>query len=206
MRINEARSLRSSWRAPIVEAMTADPAGCRRLPPLFPLVVCAALAGLPTSAAQGTPALPSDVRDVIREHYLSPDRETRYIDGTIDLNADGQAEFLVYVAGGSACRTGGCPTLVFTHLASGFRLLSTIALSHPPVSVTSEISKGWRNLIVRVADSDGRARDVELKFDGQSYPGDPTVSSGRVKTARSQGRIVLNAFPFERMKPFGTER
>jgi hypothetical protein len=87
---------------------------------VLPLVVCAALAGLPTSAAQGTAALPSDVRDVIRGHYLSPDRETRYIDGTIDLNADGQAEFLVYVAGGSACRTGGCPTLVFTHLASGF--------------------------------------------------------------------------------------
>lgn len=190
--------------------MTAAPAGARRLPcPVFALAACVALVGLPALAAQGTRRLPSDVRDVIRERYLSADRETRYIGGTIDLNADGQAEFLVYVAGGSACSAGGCPTLVFTHLASGFRLLSTIAPSHPPVAVTSEISKGWRNLIVRVTDRDGRARDVELKFDGQSYPSNPTVSSGRVKDTRSQGRVVLDAFPFERMKPFpgfGQER
>lgn len=190
----------------IVEAMTVDSAAVRRLPsPVLALVAGLALAGLATLAAQGTHVLPSDVRDVIREQYLSPDRETRYLDAAVDLNADGQAEYLVHVAGGSACGTGGCPTLVFTHLASGFRLLSTIAPSHPPVGVTSSISKGWRNLIVRVADRDGRARDVELKFDGQSYPANPTVPSGRVKDTRNRGRVIINAFPFERMKLFGAE-
>ena len=192
---------------PIVEAMTVDSAGVRPLPPsVLALVIGLTLAGLPMLAAQGTPVLPSDIRDVIREQYLSADRETRYLDAAVDLNADGQAEYLVYVAGGSACGTGGCPTLVFTHLASGFRLLSTIAPSHPPVGVTSDISRGWRNLIVRVTDRDGGARGVELKFDGQSYPGNPTVPGGRVKDTKNQGRVVINAFPFERMKPFGPER
>jgi hypothetical protein len=146
--------------------------------------------------------LPSDVRDLIREHYLSPQRETRYLDAAIDLDADGQVEYLVHVAGGSACSTGGCPTLVFTHLASGFRLLSVIDNSAPPIRVSSAISKGWRNLIVRVSDEKAGARDVELEFDGRSYPANPLVSGGRVKTANTAGQVLIKAFAFEQMKPF----
>jgi len=166
------------------------------------MVVCVVLAGLPMFAANSTSVLPSDIRDVIREHYLSPDRETRYLDAAIDLDADGQLEYLVHVAGGSACSTGGCPTLVFTHLASGFRLLSTIDNSLPPIRVSADASKGWLNLIVRVVDENAGARDVELKFDGRSYPADPTVANARVKAAKNRGRLVINAFAFDGMKPF----
>lgn len=185
--------------------MVTDSARVRRLPsPAWAFVVSLTLAAWPAVAEQmqGTQVLPSDIRDVIREQYLSPDRETRYLDAAVDLNADGQAEYLVYVSGGRACNTSGCPTLVFTHLASGFRLLSAIGPSLPPVGVTSTLSKGWRTLIVRAADRDGRPKSVELKFDGQTYPADPTGSSGRVKDTRDQGRIVINALPFERMKLF----
>jgi hypothetical protein len=157
---------------------------------------------MPTFAATSTSVLPSDVRDVIREQYLSTDRETRYLDAAIDLDGDGQTEVLVHVVGDAACAPGGCATLVFTHLASGYRLLSTIALSHPPISVSTENSNGWLNLIVRVTGDGGEARDVELKFDGRSYPADPTVRDRRVKTAKGQGRRLINAFAFDRMKLF----
>jgi hypothetical protein len=188
---------------PIEELMIADSARSRRFPrPLIACLVCITGAALPILAAPSTSVLPSDVRDVIREHYLSPDRETRYLDAAIDLDGDGQVEFLVHVAGGSACGASGCPTLVFTHLASGFRLLSTIDNSAPPIRASWEISKGWRNLIVRVADGGAPARDVELKFDGRSYPANPLVSSGRVKNPSGGGHVLINAFAFEQMKVF----
>jgi hypothetical protein len=166
------------------------------------MAVCVALTGLPMLAAPGTSVLPSDVRDVIREHYLSSERETRYLDAAIDLDADGQVEFLVHIAGGSACSTSGCPTLVFTHLASGFRLLSTIDNSAPPIRVLSAISKGWGNLSVRVSDGRGDVRDVDLKFDGRSYPGNAAVSGDGVKKARNPGRVLIDAVAFEQMKLF----
>lgn len=183
--------------------MTVDPAAARRFRRrLVPMAACVALAGLPMFAATGNSVLPSDIRDVIRDNYVSPDHETRYLDAAVDLDGDGQLEYLVHVAGGTACSAEGCPTLVFTHLASGFRLLSTIDNSAPPIRVSTDASKGWLNLIVRVVDANAGGRDVELKFDGRSYPADPTVSNKTVKAARNRGRLVINSFAFEGMKPF----
>lgn len=180
--------------------MFPDAAGLRLLRSLFLLTIGVPLAGPPPAAAQGTGALPSDVRDVIRERYVSAARETRYLEAAVDLDADGQVEFLVHLAGGN-CADAGCPTLVFTHLASGYRLLSTIAGADAPIRVSPDKSSGWQNLIVRVAGG-AAARDVELKFDGRGYPDDATVSSGRAKTTKRSGRTVIAALPFERMKLF----
>src|SRR5262245_41134209 len=183
--------------------MPTDRAGSCRFPRLlFPMALGVALACFPLLAAPGTSVLPSDVRDVIRERFLSPERETRYLDGAIDLDGDGQAEVVVYVAGGNACEDEGCPTLVFTHLASGYRLHSTIAGTRPPIGVSMDLSNGWRNLIVRIADPEADMRDLEIKFDGRTYPASPTVPKGRVKTPRAPDRVLINDLPFERMKLF----
>ena len=169
------------------------------------VVSCLVVSGWTTFAAQSAAKLPSDVRDVIGERYLSADGDTRYLDGAVDLDADGQAEVIVHVASASACGAGGCPTLVFTHLASGYRLHSVITVSNLPIRVSSSVSKGWRNLIVR-AGGGAPAQDVELSFDGRTYPGNPTVSGRGVKTLKDGGgRVVINAVrSFEQMKPFPT--
>ena len=71
-------------------------------------------------AAQSS-ALPPDVQRAIAKTYVSTNWETRYLDGTVDLNGDGKSEIVVHVVGGGACGTGGCPTLVFTPTASGYQ-------------------------------------------------------------------------------------
>ena len=42
------------------------------------------------AAAQSNAALPADIQAAIRKDYVMPDAETRYLDGSIDLNADGK--------------------------------------------------------------------------------------------------------------------
>ena len=156
------------------------------------------------AAAQSNAALPADIQAAIRKDYVMPDAETRYLDGSIDLNADGKDEVIVHIVGGGACGTGGCPTLVFTPAGSGYRLVSTITVTNAPIRASSASSQGWRNLIVSVRGGGARSHDAELAFDGKSYPANPTVSSPHVKTATApSGDVIIKGFTsFQEAKPF----
>jgi uncharacterized protein len=156
------------------------------------------------AAAQSNAALPADIQAAIRKAYVMPDAETRYLDGSIDLNADGKNEVIVHIVGGGACGTGGCPTLVFTPAGSGYRLVSTITVTNAPIRASPESSQGWRNLIVSVRGGGAGSHDAELAFDGKSYPANPTVASPRVKTATgTSGDVIIKAFSsFQEAKPF----
>ncbi|MEO6025243.1 MAG: lysozyme inhibitor LprI family protein [Candidatus Binatia bacterium] len=145
---------------------------------------------VPCRASYGR--LPSDVQTVIHEEYGAPDAAIRYRAGAVDLDDDGRDELLVHVVGSMACGSGGCPTLVFTPAGSRYRLVSTIAVTRTPIGVSTTTTEGWRNLIVRVSGGGTRARDVELLFDGTSYPANPTVPGTRVKTTSGQhARVVI---------------
>jgi uncharacterized protein len=147
--------------------------------------------------------LPADIQNVIRRQYVSAEADTRYLDGSVDLNADGKLEILVHIVGGAACGTGGCPTLVFTPDGSGYRLVSTISVTKPPIRVSTARAAGWRNLIVHVSGGGAKSSDVELTFNGESYPENPTVLGPRVKRTTSAGsQIVIKDFSsFEDAKP-----
>lgn len=144
--------------------------------------------------AQSAPALPSDIDTAIRGQYASPDAETRYLDGSIDLNGDGRPEVIVHVVGPMACGTGGCPTLVFTPTADGYRLVSTISVSRPPIGASKAVAHGWRNLVVHVAGGGARGHDAELRFDGTSYPRNPTVAGSGVTPASAGADLVIQPF------------
>ncbi len=137
--------------------------------------------------------LPSEVQAVLRKQFASPDAETRYLDGTVDLNADGKPELLVHVVGPMVCGSGGCPTMVFTRVGGGYRLVSSLSVTRTPVRVASARTQGWRNLIVRVGGGGAMAGDVELAFDGKSYPRNPTVAGPRVKATNGEGAETVIA-------------
>jgi uncharacterized protein len=141
-------------------------------------------------------SLPEDIQSQIRDEYGSTSGETRYLDGAVDLDGDAKPEILVYVVSPEYCGTGGCPTLVFAPDGSGHRLVSTIGLTRPPIRVSDGRTRGWRNLIVHVGGGGARADDVELSFDGKSYPGNPTVPGAHVKRGAGAGAtVVIEDFP-----------
>ena len=133
------------------------------------------------SAAPPASALPPEIAQVLSHRYTAPGATARYLDAEFDLNDDGRPEVIVHVVGPIACGTGGCPTLVFTPRGSGYRLVSAISVSRPPIRVSSASANGWLNLIVHSGGGGASARDVELLFDGKRYPANPSVNGPRVR-------------------------
>ena len=121
--------------------------------------------------------------------------EMRYFDAPTDLNGDGQAEIVVYAYGPMLCGTGGCDTVVFTPDASGYRVVTSISVSRPPIQVSSRSTNGWRNLLVHVSGGGiVEDHDAELEFDGTTYPSNPTVPPAEPATDTEGAQVLIPEF------------
>jgi hypothetical protein len=120
--------------------------------------------------------------------------EAHYFDAVADLNGDGTPEAIAYVAGPMVCGTGGCPVLVFATAADGYRLVSRVSVVQPPVSLAPRSSQGWRNLVVGVGGGGMAAGNAELKFDGTSYPANPTVPPAEPVADLAGSEVLIAEF------------
>ena len=139
---------------------------------LLAVLTVAACGSMDTTAELGS----TGVEPELRALYGEFGGEVRYFDGAADLNGDGRPEIVVHVAGPTVCGTGGCPTLVFTPGTGGYVLVTTISITRPPIQLSSRSANGWRNLLVHVSGGgivEGYV--AELRFDGTTYPANPTV-------------------------------
>lgn len=102
---------------------------------------------------------------------------SRYEFSRVDLNKDGRREGLVLFNSPRSywCNREGCSLVIFQAYNDGFRLHSEIAPVRGPVTVSATSRhEGWRDLIVRQSGLLGfRARNTQLRFDGQRYPRAP---------------------------------
>jgi hypothetical protein len=143
----------------------------------------------PRVAAAAVDALGQAIRAALEGDY-----EAHYFDAVADLNDDGTPEAIAYVAGPMVCGTGGCPVLVFTPAADGYRLVSRITVVQPPVRLTPRSSQGWRNLVVGVGGGGMAAGNAELKFDGTSYPTNPTVPPAEPVADLAGSEVLIAEF------------
>jgi hypothetical protein len=131
------------------------------------------------------------VESELRTRYGNLGGEIRYFGATTDLDGDGKHEIIVHVVSPMLCGTGGCNTLVLTPTEAGYRLVTEISVSRPPIQVSSRSSNGWRNLIVRVAGGGVAAHSSELHFDGTSYPENPSVPPAEPATDTAGAEILI---------------
>jgi hypothetical protein len=169
----------------------------------------ALLAATAAHSAPRTDPLPPGADAFVRDRHL-----TRYAVGLADLNGDKRPEALVYAmattqGGGTAdlCGSGGCDLYVLALDAKGYRKISTITLTRPPIRMLAQTTHGWHDLSVVVAGGGiGPAYEARLRFDGARYPGNPTVppatrrDTGPGKAAPRfgkavRGSIVIAAIP-----------
>ena len=118
-----------------------------------------------------------------------------YFAKRVDLNGDARAEYVVHVAGPMVCGTGGCTTLVLTEEGQELRLLSRISVTRPPIVIAATSTNGWRDLVVRT--SGGGiipGYDARLRFDGRTYPANPTVPPAEPVKAPASGEVAIPAF------------
>lgn len=159
-----------------------------KCPGAYAAVIAVALA---SGAAAG--AMPSGVAAFVRHHRLA-----RYTLALADLNGDGRPEALIYAmatagAGGRAdlCGSGGCELYVLSPTPTGYRAVTAVSVARPPIRVLPTATHGWRDLGVMVAGGGIiRGYEARLRFDGRSYPRNPSVAPAVRLTGRA-GRQVI---------------
>ena len=125
---------------------------------------------------------------------LEGDYDARYFDAAVDLDGDGKDEVVAYVAGPMVCGTGGCPLFVFRQGQDAYELVARMSVVQVPVRVSSQRTHGWRDLVVAVAGGGAPAGDVVLKFDGTTYPSNPTVPPAEQAVSLEGTEILIGEF------------
>lgn len=89
------------------------------------------------------------------------------------------------------CGSGGCTMLVFQGIEKGFRPVSQITLVREPVIVSETQTKGWRDIVVRVSGGGGETKNVALKFNGSTYPSNPSSEKALSPQTKIGGVVVF---------------
>lgn len=103
--------------------------------------------------------------------------QSRYEFARVDLDNDGRREGIILFTAPRSywCQLEGCRMVILQAHNDGFSLSSEIAPVRGPITVSATSRhEGWRDLIVRQSGLLGfRARNTQLRFDGQRYPRAP---------------------------------
>src|SRR5699024_2718315 len=121
--------------------------------------------------------------------------EVRYFYNSIDLNNDGNQEFVVYVIGPLICGSGGCNTLVFSPTGSKLKQVGDISVTNPPIVAAQSRTNGWLDLMVQISGGGLQsATYARLKFDGITYPGNPTVKPAEQTKEFKKQKVLIESF------------
>ena len=144
--------------------------------------------------AGATGAAPSAAEASLKQFLqsLDKDKTTRYVAAFRDLNGDGIPEAIVYLIGSEWCGSGGCNTLILTRNDSSWRTVTEISITQLPIRVLTNTSHGWRSLGVWVQGGGIRSGyEAELRFNGKSYPRNPSVPPARQLKEKPAGEVVI---------------
>lgn len=116
----------------------------------------------------------------------------RYTWSRVDLSGDGRPELVAHVLGPMACGTGGCPLLIFQEPRAGrLELITRMSLFKDPLIVSETRHHGWKDLISRVRVDAAHGYYALLRFDGNSYPTNPSVPPARPLRRAKSGTAYL---------------
>jgi len=106
---------------------------------------------------------------ILKKELVGADSSARrFVFYETDLNDDGKNEVLVGFTGMNWCGSGGCTALL---LSSEGDLITYFTVAGVPFTILDEKTEGWKNLTVYSGGADRL-----LKWDGNSYPKNPSVA------------------------------
>jgi hypothetical protein len=150
------------------------------------------------SHGQGTAAStrPSEPLKAYLRGYLSlggkvaPDTTTK-INAVRVKTDNGRAEVVVYVSGQRWCGTGGCTLLILEPAESTFKVLGRVTIVQLPVRLLPSMNDGHPDFGVRVQGGGIQpGYEAILSFNGERYPGNPSLPPARKSTA-IQGKVII---------------
>jgi hypothetical protein len=129
------------------------------------------------------------------------DLKGRFIVGFADLNDDGKPEAIVHLTSSYRCGSGGCTTLILVRQGDSWRILTEVSVTRAPILVVVTKSHGWRSIGVWVQGGGIQTGyEAELRFDGKTYPENPSMAPAGRLAGASQGEVVIPS-PAKRQHP-----
>ncbi len=157
------------------------------------LTICGWLFLLAAGAA-AQPTKPAENLNEFLRSYLheSSTPDLRYAVAFVHLTAGSEAA-IVYIEGGGWCGSGGCTALILAPEKSSYRVVSKLTIVRLPIRVLDTSTNGWRDLAVTVVGGGIlRADEAWLRFDGKTYPTNPSVEPARQLPTNARGKIVIS--------------
>ncbi|MGK7932738.1 MAG: hypothetical protein AB4041_15075 [Microcystaceae cyanobacterium] len=142
---------------------------------IFTLLASISLPTLLQAQTSNNSILTETIEAHIKEEEGGFFDNTKYKIAEIDLNDDQKKDALVFLIGSYWCGTGGCTLLVFEQTDNNYRLVSQVPLVREPVIVSDNKTKGWYDIIIHNSGGGLPAKNVALKFDGTTYPENPSA-------------------------------
>jgi hypothetical protein len=132
-------------------------------------------------------------RDDLRK-YRGQDPEIRYDAAFVDLNGDRRDEAIIYLRGDGLCGSGGCELYIYTPQGRSWREVTALSITRPPIRLLNGRSHGWRDIGVFVAGGGILpGYNTQLRFNGRSYPTNPTVAPARRMPEGAAGRVLIGS-------------
>jgi len=115
----------------------------------------------------------------------------RYYYNKVDLNEDGNPEVFVYLVGSPVCGTGGCSAAIFKQVNEEYILLSKFTLVNNPVIINNSKTNGYRDIIMYVSGGGIESFFAWVKYDGTTYPTNPSVQLKVNPGTKLQGITII---------------
>ena len=134
------------------------------------------------------------LKSYVAENGFDEDKTTKYSDAYVDLGGDGKQKAIVYLSGRWWCGSGGCTTLVLAQHDSSWIVITKMTITRPPIRLLDTVSNGWRNIAVWVQGGGIQpGYEAELRYDGKSYPTNPSVPPARRLNGELPGQVVISS-------------
>ncbi|MCA1054435.1 hypothetical protein LCM10_05510 [Rossellomorea aquimaris] len=129
---------------------------------------------------------------LIREFQLDQNTNgIKYYYNRIDLDGDGRLELFVYIVGSYLCGTGGCSAAIFKEKRGDYVLVSRFSLVNNPVIISDNKTNGYHDIIMNVYGGGIEPFFAQLRYDGKTYPGNPSMQSRLEPGSVIRGKAVV---------------
>jgi hypothetical protein len=152
---------------------------------------CIAQAQQPSGRNQEN-ALKGFLKNYLISQNLGQAKETYYQSAFVDLKDNGTLDAIVYLTGNGWCGSGGCTTLILSPKDLSYDVVAKITVTKLPIRILTTKSNGWHDIALRVQGGGViRAYDAKLRFNGQTYPNNPTVPPAVRLRKEPEGKVVV---------------
>jgi len=130
---------------------------------------------------------------LVKLFHLKPGEDKfRYYYNKIDLNGDNKPELFVYLVGPLFSGSGGSSAIIFKLKDNEYIPLSKFTLVHNPIIISKNSTNGWKNIIMYVSGGGADSGYVEIKFNGSSYPSNPSIQPKVKNGTKVSGTAIIS--------------